>query len=82
MNRNHLVEQPRSQPAQTIPPRREAMLLNWLENSDRMVTRDGQEEPEDLLDAEDPKISGSIDAESVDGDFELLANDEDLDLED
>ncbi len=82
MNRNPLVEQPRSQPAQIIPPRRESMLLDWLENSGRMMARAGHEEPEALLGTEDPEISGLIDADSVDDDFELLADDEDLDLED
>ncbi len=82
MDRNTLVEKPRSQPAQVIPPRSESMLLNWLENSGRMMARAGYEEPEDLLGTEDPEISGLIDAESVDDDFELLADDEDFGLED
>lgn len=82
MNRNPLVEQPRFRLAQVIPPRREAMLLDWLENSGRMIARAGHEEPEDLLGTAVPEILGLIDAESVDDDFELLADDEDLGLED
>jgi hypothetical protein len=34
------------------------------------------------LGTEDPEISGLIDADSVEDDFELLADDEDLGLED
>ncbi len=82
MLRNPLVELPRSQPAQIIPPRRETNLLDWLKSRDRMVARASSEEPGYLVDAEDPEISGLIDAESVDDDFELLGNDEDLNLED
>jgi hypothetical protein len=46
-----------------------------------MIVHADQSEPKYLLDAEDPEISGLIDAESVDDDFELLG-DEDLALED
>ncbi len=47
-----------------------------------MMARAGQEEPEDLLDTEDPEISGLIDSDNVADDLELLGNDEELDLED
>ena len=82
MLRNPLVELPRSQPAQVIPPRDEAMLLDWLETSGRMVARAASEEPGYLVDAEDPEISGLIDGESADDDFDLLGDDDDLSLED
>ena len=77
MNRNPLVEQPRSQPAQIIPPRHESTLLNWLENSGRMIVHADQSEPKYLLDVEDPEISGLIDVDGVDDDdLELLGDDE------
>jgi len=57
-------------------------LLDWLQASGRMMARAGQEEPEDLLDTEDPEISGLIDSDNVADDLELLGNDEELDLED
>ena len=82
MNRDPLVELPRSQPAQLIPPRSEAMLLDWLETSGRMVARAGNEEPGYVVGAEDPEISGLIDGDSVEDDFDLLGDDEDLSLED
>ena len=82
MLRNPLVELPRSQPAQIIPPRGETTLLDWLETSGRMVARAASEELGYLVDAEDPEISGLIDGESVDDDLELLGDDEDLGLED
>ena len=82
MLRNPLVELPRSQPAQIIPPCGETKLLDWLETSSRMVARAGSEAPGYLVDAEDPEISGLIDADSVEDDFELLGDDEDLSLED
>jgi len=65
MDRNPLVEQPRSQPAPIIAPRGETTLLDWLQASGRMMARAGQEEPEDLLDPEDPEISGLIDSDNV-----------------
>ncbi len=81
MLRNPLVEQPRSQSAQVIPLRGEASLLDWLETSGRMVARAGSEEPGYLVDAEDPEISGLIDGEDVADDFDVLGDDEELDLE-
>ena len=82
MRRNPLVQLPRSQPAQIIPLRHEAMLLDWLETSGRMVARAGSEEPGYLVDAEDPEISGLIDGEDVADDFDVLGDDDELDLED
>ncbi len=78
MRRNPLVELPRSQPAQIIPPRGETNLLDWLESRGRMVARAGSEEPGYLVDAEDPEIAGLIDADSVDDDFDVLGDDEEL----
>jgi len=81
LNRNPLVEQPRSQPAPISAPRGETTLLDWLQASGRMMARADQEETEDLLDTEDPEISGLIDSDNV-ADFELIGDDEELDLED
>ncbi len=82
MNRSPLVQQPRSQPAPIIAPRGETTLLDWLQASGRMMARTTQEETEDLLDTEDPEISGLIDSENVADDFEILGDDEELGLED
>ena len=81
MNRNPLVEQPRSQPAQIIAPRGETTLLDWLESSGRMMARAADSEPEELLDSEDPEISGLIDSDHVNDDFDILGDDEDLGLD-
>ena len=82
MIRNPLVEQPRSQPAQIIAPRGETTLLQWLESSGRMMARAADSEPEELLVSEDPEISGLIDSDHVNDDFEILGDDEELGLDD
>ncbi len=41
-----------------------------------MVARAGSEEPGYLVDAEDPEISGLIDGDIVEDDFELLGDDD------
>ncbi len=46
-----------------------------------MMARAADSEPEDLLDTEDPEISGLIDTEGVADDFEILGDDEDLGLD-
>ena len=82
MNRNPLVEQPRSQPAPIITPRGETTLLDWLQASGRMMARAADSEAEALLVSEDPEISGLIDPEGVADDFDILGDDEDLGSDD
>ena len=82
MNRNPLVEQPRSQPAPIITPRGETTLLDWLQASGRMMARAADSEPEYLLVSEDPEISGLIDSDNVADDVELGGDDEELGLDD
>ncbi len=47
-----------------------------------MMVRADHSEPEDLLDSEDPEISGLIDSDHVADDFEILGDDEELGLDD
>ena len=82
MDRNPLVEQPRSVRAPVIPPRGDTILLDWLEASGRMIAKGGSYELEDLVDTDDPEISGLVDGDNDADDFDLLGDDEDLSLED
>jgi len=81
MVRSPLFEQPRSQPAPVIPSKHESSLLDWLESTGRLISRSPQE-ADYHLGEEEPEISGLIDNEAIVDDFEILGNDEDIDLED
>lgn len=72
-----LREEPRNQRAAVIPLKQEASILDWLENSGRLLARDNSEF--DFLDDEE-EISELMGAD--DGSFDLDDDDDDLDLED
>jgi phosphopantothenoylcysteine synthetase/decarboxylase len=38
-----LRQQPRNQPAAVIPPQRDASILDWLENTGRLLAREANE---------------------------------------
>ena len=65
-----------------VTPRGETTLLQWLESSGRMMARAADSAPEELLVSEDPEISGLIDSDHVNDDFDILGDDEELGLDD
>lgn len=73
-----LREEPRSQRAAVIPLKQEASILDWLENSGRLLARDNVKEF-DYLD-DDEEIADLMGSE--DNSFDLDDDDDDLDLED
>ncbi len=67
MQNSPLREQPREQRASVIPLKHESSLLDWLQSSGRLISRDQQEQ--DFLDsAEEDDVSGLIESDDV-GDF-------------
>ena len=66
MQNSPLREQPREQRASIIPLKHESSLLDWLQSSGRLITRD-QQEP-DFLAPEEDDVSGLIESDDV-GDF-------------
>lgn len=71
-----LREEPRSQRAAVIPLKQESSILDWLENSGRLLARDNADF--DYLDDEEEiaDLMGSDDAS-----FDVDDDDDDLDLE-
>lgn len=72
-----LREEPRHQPAAVIPLQQDASILNWLEGTGRLLSRDSSDF--DYLDREE-EINALMAGE--DGGFDDLDDDEDLDLDD
>jgi Protein of unknown function (DUF3134) len=70
-----LRQEPRSQKAAVIPARQESSILDWLENSGRLLAR----EPQDPDFSEDEEEINALMA-TDDGAFDL-DDDDDLDLE-
>lgn len=68
-----LREEPRDQRAAVIPSRNESSLLDWLNSSGRLITRDTQE-PEYL--EEEEEISGLMDVDDVT--YDIDDDDDDL----
>ncbi len=76
MNNPSLKVEPRYQPAPVLPSTGEASILDWLENSGRLLPRDGndpelpgsEEEIEAFLGGDD---GGYDDLDDDDDDFEL-----------
>lgn len=78
MQNSPLREQPREQQASIIPLKHESSLLDWLQSSGRLISRDQQEA--DFLAAEEDDVSGLIESDDV-GDFyedddEIVIDDE------
>lgn len=79
MQNSPLREQPREQRASIIPLKHESSLLDWLQSSGRLITRD-QQEP-DFLAPEEDDVSGLIESDDVgdfyeDDDDEIVIDDE------
>jgi Protein of unknown function (DUF3134) len=72
-----LRAQPREQPAAVIPLQRDASILDWLENTGRMLARDTSET--DYLETEE-EISELMGAD--DNSFDLDDDDDVLELDD
>ncbi len=70
-----LRQEPRSQRAALIPPRQESSILDWLENSGRLLAR----EPQDADFADDEEEINALMA-TDDGAFDL-DDDDDLELD-
>jgi phosphopantothenoylcysteine synthetase/decarboxylase len=71
-----LREEPREQRASVIPARQDSSILDWLENSGRLLARDSSEL--DYADDEEEisELMGNDDS------FDLDDDDDDLELED
>jgi hypothetical protein len=79
MQNSPLREQPREQRASIIPLKHESSLLDWLQSSGRLISRD-QQEP-DFSAAEEDDVSGLIESDDVgdfyeDDDDEIVIDDE------
>jgi Protein of unknown function (DUF3134) len=72
-----LRQESRSQRAAVIPNRQESSILDWLENSGRLLAR----EPQDADYADDEEEINALMA-TDDGAFDLDDDDDDLELED
>lgn len=72
-----LREEPRNQRAAVIPLKQESSILDWLENTGRLLARDSNDF--DYLDDEE-EIADLMAGD--DGSFEIDDDDDDLDLED
>lgn len=72
-----LREEPRSQRAAVIPLKQESSILDWLENTGRLLARDNKDV--DYLD-DDEEIADLMGAD--DNAFDIDDDDDDLDLED
>lgn len=68
-----LRELPRNQPAAVIPPQRDASILDWLENTGRLLARevsdpdyrDDEAEINELMSAEDNSFDADDDDDEV-----------------
>lgn len=75
-----LREEPRNQPAEVIPLKQEFSLLDWLENTGRLIARDAHD-PDGYLDEEEEIDALIVDENSYDldddgDDDDLLVDDE------
>lgn len=70
-----LHQEPRYEPATVIPLKQDLSLLDWLDQSGRLIPREGEEVEE--TDEEEEELSDLIDAE--DSDYEDLDESEDVD---
>ncbi|PSB23898.1 DUF3134 domain-containing protein [Stenomitos frigidus] len=74
-----LREEPRSQRAAVIPLKQEASILDWLENTGRLLARDNQEVS--YLEADGEELNALMAGE--DNSFDIDDDDDDdLELED
>ncbi len=73
-----LREEPREQRAAVIPLKQESSILDWLENTGRLLARDNAEV--DYLDDEGEELNDLMAGD--DGSFDLDDDDDDLDLDD
>ena len=73
-----LREEPRSQRAAVIPLKQEASILDWLENTGRLLARDIQEVS--YLEADGEELNDLMAGE--DNSFDIDDDDDDLELED
>jgi hypothetical protein len=76
MHNSPLREQPREQRANVIPLKHESSLLDWLQSSGRLISRDNVHEP-DFSDEEE-EISGLIDPDDV---ADIYEDDDDAEVE-
>lgn len=78
MHNSPLREEPREQRATVIPVKSESSLIDWLQATGRLISRDNQE-PEYLLDEEDD-VAGLLESDDVgdlyEDDEEVLLDDE------
>lgn len=73
-----LREEPRNQRAAVIPLKQESSILDWLENSGRLLAREGSDI--DYLQDEGEDISDLMGGD--DNSFDLDDDDDELELED
>lgn len=73
-----LREEPRSQRAAVIPLKQEVSILDWLENSGRLLARDNQDV--NYLEADGEELNDLMAGE--DNSFDIDDDDDDLELED
>lgn len=74
-----LHEQPRNQPAAVIPIQRDSSILDWLEGTGRLLSRESSDF--DFLDSEEEEINELMAGD--DNSFDLDDDDDDsLDLDD
>jgi hypothetical protein len=74
MHKSPLREEPREQQAGVIPLKHESSLLDWLQSSGRLISRDTQET--EFAREEEDDVAGLLDSEDV-GDI----YDDDLEME-
>ncbi|MBW4693501.1 MAG: DUF3134 domain-containing protein [Lyngbya sp. HA4199-MV5] len=73
-----LREEPRSQRAAVIPLKQEVSILDWLENTGRLLARDSQDAG--YLEADGEELNDLMAGE--DNSFDIDDDDDDLELED
>ncbi|MBW4469994.1 MAG: DUF3134 domain-containing protein [Stenomitos rutilans HA7619-LM2] len=73
-----LREEPRSQRAAVIPLKQEVSILDWLENTGRLLARDSQDV--NYLEADGEELNDLMAGE--DNSFDIDDDDDDLELED
>lgn len=76
MHNSPLREQPREQRAGVIPLKDESSLLDWLQATGRLISRD-QQEPE-FLDVDEEGVTDFLDSDDV-GD--IYDDDDDVEME-
>lgn len=73
-----LREEPRSQRAAVIPLKQEVSILDWLEDTGRLLARDSQDV--NYLEADGEELNDLMAGE--DNSFDIDDDDDDLELED